>query len=212
MTPRELEEPGEPEGPKEPEEPIPSPSPSPKPKVKRVTKSEAAAAECVTEETTSEQSELSILHGPQTTDVVTELVLLVPQASSKRVSVTLLLSFEDVLEMIHEIIGCTNVARKPAISYKLSTATQRAKPIDLCSEVDWNGCLEDVMAAEAKKKNQPVPILIIVPDQVCSFMMTYVFFGHSLTRTIGIVHELTPSPHCNEEETCEGEENSLAGS
>jgi hypothetical protein len=135
--------------------------------VKRVTKSKAAAAECVAEETTSEQSELSILHRPQTTDMVTELVLLVPQASSegtKRVSVTLPLSFEDVLEMIHEIIGCTNVARKPALLYKLSTATQRAKPIDLCSDVDWNGCLEDVTAAEPKKENQPVPILIIVPD------------------------------------------------
>jgi hypothetical protein len=97
-------------------------------------------------------------------------VLLVPQASSessKRVSITLPLSFDDALKVIHEIVGCTNVSRKPTIAYKLSCATQKAKPVDLCSEVDWKGCLEDVSAAEIKRKGQSVPIVIIIPDQVC---------------------------------------------
>jgi hypothetical protein len=97
-------------------------------------------------------------------------VLLVPQASSegsKRVSLPLPLSFEDALQTIYDIIGCSDVARKPSLAWKLSTAAQRVKPIDLCSDEDWNGCLEDVAAAEKKKKNQAVPVTIIVADQVC---------------------------------------------
>jgi hypothetical protein len=85
---------------------------------------------------------------------------------TKRVSVALPLSFRDALETIYEVIGCAAVARKPTISYKLSTATQKAKPIDLCTDMDWNGCLEDVASAEIKRKGQPTPILILIPDQV----------------------------------------------
>jgi hypothetical protein len=70
------------------------------------------------------------------------------------------------LETIYEVIGCAAIARKPTILYKLSTATQKAKPIDLCTDMDWNGCFEDVASAEIKRKGQPAPILILIPDQV----------------------------------------------
>ena len=43
--------------------------------------------------------------------------------------------------------------------------SQKVKPIDLCSDEDWAGCLEGVTAAE-HKKNQAVPIMIVVNDQV----------------------------------------------
>lgn len=124
------------------------------------------------------KNEVSHLHCTERTGILliaaAELVLLVPQASSegsKRVSANLPLSFQDALEIIHDTIGCSSVSRKPALSYKLSTATQKAKPVDLCSDVDWQGCLEDVIAAENKKKGQTVPIVIIVPDQVSSIMI-----------------------------------------
>jgi hypothetical protein len=68
------------------------------------------------------------------------------------------------LETIYEVIGCAAVARKPTTLYKLSTTTQKAKPIDLCMDMDWNGCLEDVATAEVKWKGQPVPILIVILD------------------------------------------------
>ena len=103
------------------------------------------------------------------TDIDTELVLLIPQASSegsKWVCLTLLLSFAEVLDVIHKIIGCANVAHKPNLAWKLTTSAQKVKPIDLCSDEDWVGCLEDVTAAECKKKNQAVPVMIVVDEQV----------------------------------------------
>lgn len=81
------------------------------------------------------------------------------------------MEYDNALEYIYDIIGCSDVARKPNLSYKLGNATQKAKPIDLCSEADWNGCLEDVTAAEKKKKNESVPVMIHVSD-VVSYVRT----------------------------------------
>jgi hypothetical protein len=77
------------------------------------------------------------------------------------------ISFEDALEVIYETIGCVSVAKKPVLSYKLSSAPQKANPIMLGSETDWEGCLEEVAAAQAKKKGVAVPVNIIVTAQVC---------------------------------------------
>jgi hypothetical protein len=90
----------------------------------------------------------------------------VSSEGSKQVCLTLPLSFAEVLDIIHKIIGCANVARKPNLAWKLTTSAQKIKPIYLCSDKDWAGCLEDVTAAERKKKNQAVPIMIVVDDQV----------------------------------------------
>jgi hypothetical protein len=92
---------------------------------------------------------------------------------TKRVSVALPLSFQDALETIYKVIGCAAVAWKPTISYKLLTTTQKAKPIDLYIDMDWNGCLEDVATAEVKQKGQLVPILIVILDQVCIVIHVY---------------------------------------
>ena len=108
---------------------------------------------------------------------------MIPQASSegsKRVCLTIPLSFDEVLDVVHKIIGCADVARKPNLAWKLSTSAQKVKPIDLCSDEDWAGCLEDVAAAERKKKNQAVPVMIVVDDQVgadaaCTFRCSTYF-------------------------------------
>ncbi|KAJ7229773.1 hypothetical protein GGX14DRAFT_553279 [Mycena pura] len=93
------------------------------------------------------------------------LVLMVPQANKdgpKRVLLTHSTSFDDALEIIHTTIGCTDVARKPQLLYKLSSALVKASGIDLETKTDWDGCLEDVTVAEAKKA---VSVAIIVSDQ-----------------------------------------------
>ncbi|KAJ7230137.1 hypothetical protein GGX14DRAFT_507989 [Mycena pura] len=93
------------------------------------------------------------------------LVLMVPQANKdgpKRVLLTHSTSFEDALDTIHGTIGCADVARKPQLLYKLSSAPAKGPGIDLESEDDWGGCLEDVTVAEAKKN---VSITIIVSDR-----------------------------------------------
>jgi hypothetical protein len=126
----------------------------------------------------------------------------VPQASSegsKRVALSLPLSFEDVLDTIHKVIGCSNVPHKPNPAYKLSTATAKARPIDLCTDMDCEGCLEDVAAAELKKKKQAIPVIIVVADQVYfSFCACSSIIG---THHQCSVYELTLKPLCHEEET-----------
>jgi len=104
------------------------------------------------------------------TDVVfaIEVVLQIPQAASEgtqRKSIQLLLSYEDALEMIHKTIGCVHVHRKLVLSYKLSTSTLKSAPVNLCSESDWDGCLEEVQHVQAKRKGRTaVSVSIIVPD------------------------------------------------
>jgi hypothetical protein len=97
-----------------------------------------------------------------------EVVLLVPQAANEgaqRVSMLQQTAFAEVLQAIHETIGCQTVARKPLLSYRLSSAPQKADSINISTSEDWQGCLEEVNAAERKKKGS-VSIKIIVAEQV----------------------------------------------
>ncbi|KAF8145936.1 hypothetical protein K438DRAFT_2095999 [Mycena galopus ATCC 62051] len=97
-----------------------------------------------------------------------KLVLYIPQASSdgtQRENLTHTTSFETALDVIHETIGCTDVAIKPQLSYKLSTATNRTSAINLSSVGDWEGCLEEVTQAEINKKSATISVHIKVTDQ-----------------------------------------------
>ena len=79
-------------------------------------------------------------------------------------------SYEDGLELIYESLGCVAIARKPTISYKLSSATLKSLAITLSNEADWKGLIEDVMGAHAKKskaaKGTLVSVSILIPEQV----------------------------------------------
>jgi hypothetical protein len=112
--------------------------------------------------------------------VFAEISLLIPQAASdsiQRVTINLDIPFNDVLELIHETIPCTDVTRKPELSYKLSNAPAKAAAIRLSNSEDWDGCLETLADAEAAKKKQRggkdvptvVPVNIIIPDLVRLF-------------------------------------------
>ncbi|KAK6997464.1 hypothetical protein R3P38DRAFT_3059170 [Favolaschia claudopus] len=91
---------------------------------------------------------------------------MIPQADSEglqRAKMTHATTFEDALEVVYDIIGCTDVALKPSLSYKLSNAPIKASVTNLTSAEDWEGCLEDVIAAV--KKNNDVKVNINVSDQ-----------------------------------------------
>jgi hypothetical protein len=84
------------------------------------------------------------------------------------------LNYEDTIENIHDAVGCSDIKRKPQLSYKLSTATQKSAAVSLAKESDYDGLLEDVAAAETKLNKswrngdrwQYVSVSILVPDNV----------------------------------------------
>jgi len=96
-------------------------------------------------------------------------VLKVPTAAtggSDRVKLNPATPYEDVLTNIYEIIGCSAVTKKPVLQYRLSSSTLKSEPINLSSEMDWEGCLEDVGVAKGKKKGTVITINIIVSEVV----------------------------------------------
>ncbi|KAJ7933350.1 hypothetical protein B0H13DRAFT_2507005 [Mycena leptocephala] len=121
------------------------PGPKPKPKAKAARKrkapvSDAESVEMVEKEKTAPPS----------------VVLMVPEATSEgsqRLSIETTMSFEDVLELIHETIGCVSVVQKPTLAYKLSTVGQKSAAINLRTENDWGGLVTDVTAKAKTKKD-----------------------------------------------------------
>ncbi|KAJ7934980.1 hypothetical protein B0H13DRAFT_2477611 [Mycena leptocephala] len=63
-----------------------------------------------------------------------ELVLSVPRASepgNQRITLTHATHFNEALAVIHSTVGCTDVAHKPVLTYKLSTATAKVPATSL---------------------------------------------------------------------------------
>ncbi|KAJ7438981.1 hypothetical protein FB451DRAFT_1378089 [Mycena latifolia] len=105
-----------------------------------------------------------------------KLLIYIPQggggSGTKRKTLTHAVSFDDVLDIIYGIVGCTDVAVKPKLSYKLSNAVAKADAVSLYTEDDWEGCLEDVMAAEkTKKANTGISVRINVTEQYMSSLL-----------------------------------------
>jgi hypothetical protein len=93
---------------------------------------------------------------------------MVPEATSEgsqRLSIETTMSFEDVLELIHETIGCVSVVQKPTLAYKLSTVGQKSAAINLRTENDWGGLVTDV-TAKAKTKKDVSVVISVFPDNV----------------------------------------------
>ena len=95
-------------------------------------------------------------------------VLFVPGAagSARRVELKSVASYLEGLKIIYDNIGCSDVVKKPELSYKLTTATAKAVSISLNSEEDWNGFQKEVIN-EQKTKKRSIPVNILVPDRVC---------------------------------------------
>jgi hypothetical protein len=99
-----------------------------------------------------------------------ELILSVPRASepgNQCITFTHATDFSNTLAAIHTTVGCTDVARKPVLTYKLLNATKSVPETSLSTDSDWTGCLEDVRQAEnAKKAGTVIPVMILVTEQV----------------------------------------------
>lgn len=98
-------------------------------------------------------------------------MLTVPDATNKganhRLTVPSETTYEDLLMLIYECIGCHAVAEKPQLQYKL-TNVRTPDPILLSKAADWQGLKEDVADAQKKKKDGiTVGACIIVSDTVC---------------------------------------------
>ncbi|KAJ6503837.1 hypothetical protein C8R45DRAFT_924178 [Mycena sanguinolenta] len=66
----------------------------------------------------------------------------------------------------HTTMGCTDVARKPVLTYKLSNAVKSVPETSLQTDSDWKGCLQDVRQAErTKKAGTVIPVMILVTEQ-----------------------------------------------
>ena len=106
-------------------------------------------------------------------------MLLIPQVSSdciQRVSIDSDIPFDDVLATIYETLSCSDIPRKPNLSYKLDSAPSKAPAISLLTSDDWNGCLETLANAESTKKKRTgkaptIPINIHVPADVRFLLM-----------------------------------------
>ena len=85
--------------------------------------------------------------------------------SARRVELKSIALYREALDIIYDNIGCSDVVKKPELSYKLSTATAKAVSISLNSERDWKGFQKEVISQQ-KTKKRSIPVNILVPDRV----------------------------------------------
>ncbi|KAJ3485107.1 hypothetical protein NLJ89_g11927 [Agrocybe chaxingu] len=100
------------------------------------------------------------------------LILLIPHVSGagdKRKILPLSASYMDALSEIYTIIGCTQVRRKPELTYRLSTRPGKSTPIDLGCEEDWQGLCDEVAEGQRRKK-ATIQVVIIVSDSMTTTM------------------------------------------
>ncbi|KAJ7716066.1 hypothetical protein B0H16DRAFT_1801847 [Mycena metata] len=99
------------------------------------------------------------------------IVFMIPEGSSegnRRVSVTASTSFEDVVEIIHETIGCVGVSRKPSLAYRFSTSNAKEAEIQLSNDTDWAGLVTDATAKIRAKKDLRVTICVLPENYMFS--------------------------------------------
>ena len=94
--------------------------------------------------------------------------------------------YHKALEVIYDTIGCSDVIKKPELSYKLSTATAKAVSISLNSEKDWKGFQKEVISQQ-KTKKRSIPVNILVPDRVCVTYVVDLDPGHTYCPYISVL-------------------------
>jgi len=116
-----------------------------------------------------------------------EVVLLIPSVSSegaRRKTLSSNTDYADALSVIYATIGCASVQKKPHLGYKFSSAAQKTQPIDLSSDDDWTGMLEDLHALQKKKKMVISVNLSVGPEAVSSFH--FVCLTQSFSASIAV--------------------------
>ncbi|KAJ7200189.1 hypothetical protein GGX14DRAFT_400871 [Mycena pura] len=100
-----------------------------------------------------------------------KIVFMIPEAATEgnqRVSVKSSTFFDDVVELMHETIGCVGVERKPTLAYKFSTAIKSASTINLRTNNDWEGLVADVLAKMKTKKDISINISVLPENYMLS--------------------------------------------
>jgi len=117
----------------------------------------------------------------------TDIAFHIPRmgSSSQQKSISSDISFTMALDIIHGVIGCADVARKPELSYRLANAPVKSLAIDLSTDKDWEGCIADVQNAMLQKKAPLAVNIVVGPDAVSCDM-----FCHSPSH-FSAVHGLT---------------------
>jgi len=98
-----------------------------------------------------------------------EVVLLIPSVSSEGAhhkTLSFNMDYADALSVIYTTIGCVSIQKKPHLGYKFSSAAQKTQPIDLSSDDDWTGMLEDLHTLQKKKKMVISVNLSVDPEAV----------------------------------------------
>lgn len=117
-----------------------------------------------------------------------KVVLLIPNVSSegaRRKTLSFDTDYDDALSVIYATIGCANVQKKPRLGYKFSSAAQKTQPIDLSSEDDWTGMLEDLRALQKKKKMGISVNLSVGPEAYMASLRNHLKNGKATQRSEG---------------------------
>ncbi|KAJ7475364.1 hypothetical protein B0H11DRAFT_2282013 [Mycena galericulata] len=139
--------------------PKPKPKANPKPKPKSSKKATSAPID-------SDEEVIEVVAKNNAEPAAIALTLMVPEVSSEgsqRVSIKSSMSFADAVEVMHEVIGCTSILRKPTLAYKLSTAKQKDPTVNLRTQEDWSGLITDASLKIKAKKDLTVAIFVL-PD------------------------------------------------
>ncbi|KAL0574774.1 hypothetical protein V5O48_007185 [Marasmius crinis-equi] len=62
---------------------------------------------------------------------------------NKRLLVPTDCDYEDVLDMIHEVVGCSEIQKKPQLEYKMGGPRTKADPVEFGSQHDWEILVKD---------------------------------------------------------------------
>lgn len=93
-----------------------------------------------------------------------------------QISVSIMESFEDTLEKIHDAISCQDIQQKPSLKYKFN-GVKGVKKMKFQSENDWEGLLEELLIiGKGKKDITVISVDIDLPadvSHVCCFILLY---------------------------------------
>ena len=105
--------------------------------------------------------------------------------TNNRISVSRTTTFEELLGIIHDSIGCANVNAKLQLKYHLTDISEPTMKLETAD--DFQGLLEEIISAQRKKKDgSVVKIQTIISDNVSRY--THVFSIYHLKSILSTVH------------------------
>ncbi|KAJ3769016.1 hypothetical protein FB446DRAFT_706576 [Lentinula raphanica] len=113
--------------------------------------------------------------GKETNDQPTVIVFnvlvppLIPETPSSRRRIDTATSFEAFQDLVHMVLGCSDVCIKPQLLYKIGGTPETSSSIALESKDDWAACIEDVISSHSccPKTQQlaPIDLVVVISEQ-----------------------------------------------